>query len=86
MQDCRCAVSVDAKWGLCLLFLTFCPSVVIISSFVLRFIMARENARRDRLAADTVDHEETKSQSINNDTESSEDLTDWEQEDFRYVL
>ena len=73
--------------------------VVFFASFGLRFIMARENARRDSLESQrtlekeipavALEHDEKASHdSVLGDNESFlfEDLTDWEQEKFRYVL
>ncbi|KAK1229411.1 hypothetical protein PQX77_007531 [Marasmius sp. AFHP31] len=71
-------------------------SFVIVASFALRFMMAHENARRDNLERqqalekDVRDAEHNEKESRNSvvDHESFvfEDLTDWEQEKFRYVL
>ncbi|KAL0060674.1 hypothetical protein AAF712_012551 [Marasmius tenuissimus] len=73
-----------------------CMSFVIVASFALRFMMARENARRDNLErqqalekdAREAEHNEKESRNTVVDNESFvfEDLTDWEQEKFRYVL
>ncbi|KAF9269826.1 MFS general substrate transporter [Marasmius fiardii PR-910] len=71
--------------------LIVCMCFVMSSSFVLRLIMARQNARRDAAAQQRevggAGDEERKPQSViyDNDPEI-EDLTDWEQEAFRYVL
>ncbi|KAG7095233.1 hypothetical protein E1B28_006007 [Marasmius oreades] len=68
-----------------------CMCFVVGSSFVLRFVMSRENARRNAAARQRTvgnsDKEETEFQSVTNDNNlEGEDRTDWEQEDFRYVL
>ncbi|KAK1229410.1 hypothetical protein PQX77_007530 [Marasmius sp. AFHP31] len=71
-------------------------SFIFVSSFALRFVMARENARRDSLARQQAlekdargdeDIEKDSRTSITDDESFAfEDLTDWEQEKFRYVL
>ncbi|KAL0570910.1 hypothetical protein V5O48_011050 [Marasmius crinis-equi] len=74
-----------------------CMCFVIGASFVLRFMMARENVRRDRLAFQSKEtvQKTRREQDDEKDSRASvsdeglldpEDLTDWEQEKFRYVL
>ena len=73
-------------------------AVVVVASFALRLLMARENARRDSLERQITsekdvieaehEHNQKDSRRSGYDDEpfTYEDLTDWEQEKFKYVL
>ncbi|KAI0684268.1 MFS general substrate transporter [Cytidiella melzeri] len=73
--------------------------LTIISSFVLRILLSRENARRDRDAlalhaevSENVTHEKGSDIDVNGDDSLEgimhidKDLTDWEDQSFRYTL